>query len=73
MNEEELQEIAEDFYPNPKDEDKRCYWQPSERKSGRSTLTKWVCECDPPQSARVGRAEFFAECPKCRKPFKKAQ
>lgn len=38
---------------------------------GRSSLTKWTCECEPPQIARIGKAEFFAECPKCRASFKK--
>lgn len=38
---------------------------------GRSSLTKWACECDPPQLARIGKAEFFAECPKCRASFKR--
>ena len=38
---------------------------------GRSTLTLWTCECDPPQRARVGKAEFFATCDVCESRFKK--
>lgn len=38
---------------------------------GRSSLTKWICECDPPQIARVGKAEFEATCPRCRQSFRK--
>lgn len=38
---------------------------------GRSSLTLWECECYPPQRARIGKGEFFAECPKCRASFKK--
>lgn len=44
-----------------------------EKPKGRSSLTKWECECHPPQRARVGRAEFFAVCPVCRESFKKAE
>ena len=42
-----------------------------ESKTGRSSLTKWECECVPPQRARVGKSEFFAVCPKCRESFTK--
>ncbi len=63
--------IAKPEFVEVKPEDKRCWWQPPERKPGRSTLTKWTCGCDPPQSARVGKQEFFASCPKCRQSFKK--
>lgn len=38
---------------------------------GRSSLTLWTCECDPPQRARIGKDEFFATCPLCRQPFTK--
>jgi hypothetical protein len=38
---------------------------------GRSSLTLWTCDCDPPQRARVGKDIFLAVCPVCRQPFKK--
>ena len=49
--------------------EKRNYWTVS-KTSGRSTLTKWVCECDPPQIARVGRQNFEATCVHCSSRFK---
>jgi hypothetical protein len=49
--------------------EKRNYWQPPEKKKGRSTLALWECECDPPQKARVGKDNFFATCDVCKLPF----
>ena len=40
-----------------------------DKPKGRSTLTKWECGCDPPQRARIGKAEFFATCDICKMPF----
>ena len=35
------------------------------KKPGKSTLAKWICNCDLPQLARVGKQEFLAVCPRC--------
>lgn len=57
----------------PRSENKKENWfEIKKKRPGRSTLSLWTCECIPPQRARVGTAEFYAECPKCRQPFKKA-
>lgn len=32
---------------------------------GKSTLARWMCMCEPPQLARVGRRDFQAVCPVC--------
>jgi hypothetical protein len=40
-----------------------------EKPKGRSSLTKWECGCNPPQRARIGKAEFYATCDICGLPF----
>ena len=35
------------------------------RGEGRSTLSKWSCRCDPPQSVWSGRSELVLLCPIC--------
>ena len=58
-----------DFKPVEKSE-KRNYWVVT-KPSGRSTLSLWECDCDPPQKARVGKATFEAVCVRCAQPFHK--
>jgi len=38
-----------------------------------STLKKWVCSCEEPQIARIGKSEFRAVCPDCAQPFHPAE
>lgn len=38
---------------------------------GRSTLTLWTCDCDPPQKARIGKEFFYATCDVCESRFTK--
>lgn len=49
---------------------KRDYWRPT-KESGRSSLELWICECTPPQRARIGKDEFFATCNICQMPFRR--
>lgn len=40
------------------------------RIKGESTLKKWSCECEPPQSVRVGKSRLAAICLDCGSTFK---
>lgn len=40
----------------------KYYQKPSQPKS---KLQLWICLCDPPQRARIGKSEFIALCPNC--------
>lgn len=54
--------------------EKKDWWELTpgkERKEGRSTLSKWVCECG--QNARVGKKGFFATCDLCGSHFVKVE
>lgn len=57
----------------PRDEEKPTktdWWRP-EKTKGKSSLSLWVCECNPPQRARIGKEEFFATCNICQMPFRR--
>jgi hypothetical protein len=56
-----------------KEKQKEDWFEIGKKEKGRSTLTKWICECEPPQAARIGKDVFLAECLVCRQPFKKAE
>ncbi len=44
-----------------------------EKAVGHSTLARWVCNCEPPVSLRVGRAEIRVKCLECDGVFFKMQ
>lgn len=52
---------------------KTDYFRHKNKPQGRSTLTLWVCECDPPQRARIGTGEFHATCDICDMPFRRKE
>jgi hypothetical protein len=47
------------------------WFEVGKKGKGRSTLTLWTCDCEPPQKARIGKDAFYAVCPICRSEFKK--
>jgi hypothetical protein len=49
------------------DKPKDDWFEIGRKRKGRSSLTKWSCECG--QNAWIGSAEFHAICAKCLNPF----